>query len=289
MTTMSVVIPRRRPKRLDAAASIAIHAISILLAVAFMLPFFWMLSTALKTTSQVFRLPPEWIPYPLHLTNFVEAWTGFVPFNLFLLNTLIIAVGATIGNLISSALVSFSFARLTWPGRDFFFIVILASLMLPEHVTLIPVFVLFRTLGWINTFLPLIVPTFFGNAFFIFFMRQFITSIPFELDAAARIDGASTFQIFSKIVMPLCIAPLATVAIFSFLFNWNELVRPLIYLNKEKLYTINLGMTMFRSQTEVYWNHLMAISVLAMIPPLLIFFFAQRWFIKGVAITGLKG
>ena len=117
----------------------------------------------------------------------------------------------------------------------------------------------------------------------------FITTIPFELDAAARIDGASTFQIFGKVVMPLCIAPLATVAIFSFLFNWNELVRPLIYLNKEKLYTINLGMTMFRTQTEVYWNHLMAISVLAMMPPLLIFFFAQRWFIRGVTITGLKG
>ena len=117
----------------------------------------------------------------------------------------------------------------------------------------------------------------------------FITTIPFELDAAARIDGASTFQIFGKVVMPLCIAPLAMVAIFSFLFNWNELVRPLIYLNKEKLYTINLGMTMFRTQTEVYWNHLMAISVLAMMPPLLIFFFAQRWFIRGVTITGLKG
>ena len=247
-------------KRRDLISSIGIHLVAVVLGIAFSLPFLWMISTAVKTTSQVFRLPPELFPYPLHLTNFVEAWTGFVPFNRFLMN-----------------------------GRDFFFIVILASLMLPEHVTLIPVFVLFRTLGWINTFLPLIVPAFFGNAFFIFFIRQFITTIPFELDAAARIDGASTFQIFRQVVMPLCIAPLATVAIFSFLFNWNELVRPLIYLNKEKLYTINLGMTMFRTQTEVYWNHLMAISVLAMMPPLLIFFFAQRWFIRGVTITGLKG
>lgn len=276
-------------KRRDLIGSIGIHLVAVVLGIAFSLPFLWMISTAVKTTSQVFRLPPELFPFPLHLTNFVEAWTGFVPFNRFLMNTLIIAVSATIGNLLSSSLVAFSFARLSWPGRDFFFIVILASLMLPEHVTLIPVFVLFRTLGWINTFLPLIVPAFFGNAFFIFFIRQFITTIPFELDAAARIDGASTFQIFLKVVMPLCIAPLATVAIFSFLFNWNELVRPLIYLNKEKLYTINLGMTMFRTQTEVYWNHLMAISVLAMMPPLLIFFFAQRWFIRGVTITGLKG
>ncbi|MGQ9632409.1 MAG: carbohydrate ABC transporter permease [bacterium] len=184
---------------------------------------------------------------------------------------------------------AFSFARLRWPGRDFFFILILGSLMLPYQVTLIPVFILFKLFGWINTFLPLIVPSFFGNAFFIFFLRQFITTIPFELDEAARIDGANTFLIFFRIVMPLCKPALATVAIFSFMFNWNELIMPLIYLNKEKLYTITLGMTMFRSQTEMYWNHLMAIAVLAMLPPLAIFFFAQKWFIQGITVTGLKG
>ncbi|MFW5835920.1 MAG: carbohydrate ABC transporter permease [bacterium] len=289
MTRVARFYRSRIRTRTDLVEAIGIHLVALALAVAFMLPFFWMLSTALKTTSQVFRLPPEWIPNPINLRTFNEAWTDFVPFSRFLLNTLTIAISATVGNLISASLVSFSFARLTWPGRDFFFILILASLMLPYHVTLIPIFILFRTIGWINTFLPLIVPAFFGHAFFIFFMRQFITSIPFELDAAARIDGASTFQIFSRVIMPLCIAPLATVAIFSFLFNWNELVRPLIYLNQEKLYTINLGMTMFRSETDVYWNHLMAISVLAMLPPLLIFFLAQKWFIKGIAITGLKG
>jgi ABC-type glycerol-3-phosphate transport system permease component len=289
MMAMRESIRSRIRTRGDAVEAVAIHLFALLLAVIFLLPFFWMLSTALKTTGQVFRLPPEWIPKPVYLRTFVEAWTDFVPFSRFLLNTLIIAFGATVGNLFSASLVAFSFARLTWPGRDFFFILVLASLMLPYHVTLIPIFILFRTLGWINTFLPLIVPAFFGHAFFIFFMRQFITSIPFELDAAARIDGATTFQIFYRIIMPLCIAPLATVAIFSFLFNWNELVRPLIYLNQEKLYTINLGMTMFRSETDVYWNHLMAISVLAMLPPLLIFFLAQKWFIKGITITGMKG
>ncbi|HET6484767.1 MAG TPA: carbohydrate ABC transporter permease, partial [Spirochaetia bacterium] len=238
---------------------------------------------------QVFRLPPRIIAFPLRAQNFAEAWSKFLPFNRFLVNTLLIAVLSTIGNLLSSSLVSFSFARLSWPGRDFFFIVILASLMLPYQVTLIPVFILFKTIGWVNTYLPIIIPTFFGNAFFIFFMRQFITSIPFELDSAARIDGASTFTIFLRILMPLCTAPLATVAIFSFIWNWDELVRPLIYLNQEKLYTITLGMTMFKNQSIVYWNYLMALAILAMIPPLVIFALAQKWFTQGITITGLKG
>lgn len=276
-------------RRTDYLDFMLVHLLAVIFAIAFLSPFLWMLSTSLKSIEQVFRLPPEWIPKPIYFRSFIEAWTDYVPFNRFLANTLIVTFSSVVGTLFSASLVSFSFARLDWPGRDLFFLLILASLMLPHHVTLIPVFILFKTLGWTNTFLPLIVPTFFGNAFFIFFMRQFITTIPMELDAAARIDGAGTLQIFFKVVMPLCAPALATVAIFAFLFNWNELIRPLIYLNREKLYTITLGMTMFRAQTEIYWNHLMAIAVLAMFPPLVIFFVAQRWFIGGITVTGLKG
>lgn len=270
-------------------AVLAVNLLAVILAVLFLLPFLSMVGTAFKPLDKVFRLPPRIFAFPLRFENFAEAWSKFLPFNRFLLNTLFIAVLSTIGNLTSSSLVSFSFARLSWPGRDVFFIIILATLMLPYQVTLIPVFILFKTIGWVNTYLPIIVPTFFGNAFFIFFMRQFITSIPFELDSAARIDGASTFTIFGRILMPLCTAPLATVAIFSFIWNWDELVRPLIYLNREKLYTITLGMTMFKNQTIVYWNYLMALAILAMVPPLIIFALAQKWFTQGITITGLKG
>jgi ABC-type glycerol-3-phosphate transport system permease component len=260
-----------------------------MLAIAFVAPFVWMIATSLKTRAQAFTIPPSLIPKPVYFRNYYEAWVDYVPFTLYLKNTFIITIGSMVGTILSSSVVAFSFARLRWPGRDLFFILILGSLMLPYHVTLIPVFILFKLFGWINTFLPLIVPNFFGNAFFVFFLRQFITTIPFELDEAARIDGASTSLIFWRIVMPLCKPALATVAIFSFMFNWNELIMPLIYLNKEKLYTITLGMTIFRSQSEVYWNHLMATAVLAMLPPLALFFFAQKWFIQGITVTGLKG
>ncbi len=286
-------VTRPQPKKLMGVVRLVLlHLVAIALVLAFVLPFMWMLTTSLKTPDKVFTVPPTWFPNPVRLENYAEAWTEYFPFTTYLMNTIIITMGSVAGALFSTSLVAFSFARLKWPGRDLWFILILASLMLPYHVTLIPVFILFKSFGWINTFLPLIVPTFFGGfggAFYIFFLRQFITTIPFELDSAARVDGASTFTIFFRIVMPLCKPALATVAIFSFLFNWRELIRPLIFLNKEKLFTIALGMTMFNSQQSVYWNHLMAIAVLAMVPPLALFFFAQKWFIQGITVTGLKG
>jgi ABC-type glycerol-3-phosphate transport system permease component len=233
-------------------------------------------------------MPPKWFPSLFRWQNYIEGWR-IAPFNLYLLNTVKITLSVLIGTLLSNTLVAYSFSRLEWSGRDFLFVILLSTLRLPYQVTLIPVFVLFSKLGWINTHLPLIIPAFFGNPFFIFLLRQFFVTVPTELDDAAKIDGCSNFRILWQILLPLSKPALAAVAIFSFMGTWNDFLAPLIYLNKESLFTLSLGLTSFRTQFEVYWNHLMAVSVIVLLPCLIIFFVAQRWFIQGITLTGLKG
>jgi ABC-type glycerol-3-phosphate transport system permease component len=215
-----------------------------------------------------------------------------MPFNVFLRNTVVITFGAMVGQIASTALVAFGFARLRGRGSNVLFVLLLSTIMLPIHVTLIPTFVLFRQLGWIDTFLPLIVPAFFGSGpFYVFLLRQFFMTIPLELDDAARVDGASTFDVFARICLPLAKPALATVAIFSFLSHWNDFLLPLIYLHSKENFTLAIGLNLFRAeQTSVTpWNQLMAVSLVVMIPPLLVFFFAQRYFIQGIVISGIKG
>lgn len=260
-------------------------------AVIILIPFFWMISTALKELGQVFLDPPVWIPDPIVWSNFWEGWNA-MPFTLFLRNTLIITLVSMVGQIFSASLVAFGFARLRGKGSDILFIVLLSTLMLPHHVTLIPQFVLYRLLGWVDTFLPLIVPAFFGGgAFYIFLLRQFFMTIPLELDDAARVDGASTFTIYWRILLPLARPALATVAVFSFLGHWNDFLHPLIYLHNEKLFTLSLGLNLFRAEASAVtpWNQLMAVSLLVMLPPLTVFFVAQRYFIQGIVFTGVKG
>jgi multiple sugar transport system permease protein len=268
--------------------SILIHTALLPAAFLFLLPFFWMLSTSLKTDQQLYAYPPIWIPYPLNWANYPNAVT-YITFFLYLRNTLIIAVTSTLGVLISCSLVAYSLARIPWPGRNLLFIFTVATLMLPFQVTLIPLFLVFKHLGWVGDFRPLIVPQFFGNALYIFLLRQFFMSIPMELSEAARIDGASELRIYWSVIMPLAKPALATVAIFEFIARWRDYLGPLIYLNEQKLYTLSLGLYEYSSEYGREWGLLMAASVLITLPIILLFFFLQKTFVQGITLTGIKG
>jgi len=264
------------------------HLCLIALSAVFLIPLFWMISTALKTRAQTWLFPPEWIPNPLIWENFPEVFT-VVPFWLFIQNTLIIVLWNILGAVFSTSLVAFGFARLRFPGRDALFLLLIATLMIPYQVTLIPTFILFKLLGWINTYLPLTVPAFTGSAFFIFLMRQYLMSIPFELDDAARIDGCNTFQVLYYILLPLCVPPLTIVVVFTFIGVWSDFLGPLIFLNENTKYTIALGLNMLRGRHGTDWNLLMAASLMAVLPTLVLYFFAQNRLIGGIASVGLKG
>jgi len=265
------------------------YAILLLASIVILIPPFWMLSTALKADGDVFLYPPKWIPDRLHWENFGRGLT-FRPFGRYFLNTALITTFAVLGQLLSSPLVAYAFARLRARWRDALFILVLSTMMLPSQVTMIPVFVLFKLLGWVNTFKPLIVPNFFGSAFFIFLLRQFYMTISPELDDAAKIDGCGYFGIYSRIILPLSKPPLATVAIFSFMWNWNDFMQPLIYLSSEDKLTLTLALSRFTGQYgQTAWNLLMAVSLVTVLPCITLFFFAQRYFIQGIVITGVKG
>lgn len=268
--------------------SILIHSALIPFAFVFMLPFLWMLSTSLKSNVQLFVYPPILVPIPAAWENYPTA-VVYIDFFLYLRNTLIIAISATIGAVISCSLVAYSLARIPWPGRNFLFILTVATLMLPFQVTLIPLFLVFKGLGWVGDFRPLIIPHFFGGALYIFLLRQFFMTIPMELSEAAHIDGASEFRIYWSIILPLAKPALATVAIFEFIARWRDYLGPLIYLNDQKLYTLSLGIYEYRSQYGAEWGLLMAASVLITLPIVLLFFFLQKTFVQGITLTGIKG
>jgi multiple sugar transport system permease protein len=283
----TVMQPNTRATK-DALRGILIHILLIPAAFVFLLPFLWMLSTALKPDSQLYAYPPIWIPNPLQWANFPKTVT-FVPFFLYLRNTLIISISSMVGVVISSALAAYSLARIRWPGRHILFLLTIATLMLPFQVTLIPVFLVFKNLGWVGDFRPLILPQFFGYAYYIFLMRQFFMSIPQELSEAAYIDGANEFRIFWSVVLPLAKPALATVAVFQFIRSWTDYINPLIYLNDQNLYTLQLGLQQYSSQYGREWGLLMAAAVLISLPPIIIFFLTQRTFVQGVTLTGIKG
>ena len=264
------------------------YLLLFIVAAILILPLYWMLATAVKGPAQMFELPPTWIPNPVELGNFPQVFEE-VPFARFLLNTLILVVLNIIGHLVSVTLVAYGFARLRFPGRSFLFLLMLSTLMIPYHVTLVPRFILFAELGWINTYLPLTVPAFTGSPFMIFLVRQYMMSIPFDLDEAAYIDGASRFGVFWRIILPLSRPALVLVVVFTFVGTWNDFLQPLIYLNDPELFTVSLGLSFFQGARETNWNLLMAGSLLATIPPLILFFIAQRQLIGGISVEGLKG
>jgi multiple sugar transport system permease protein len=257
-----------------------------------LLPFLWLLTSSLKTQLAVFRYPPQWIPNPPQFQNYVEAWTTR-PFGIYLRNTFFILILNEIAILGSASLCAYGFARIDFPGKNFWFGVVLSTMMLPGVVLMIPTFVIFSRIGWVNTFLPLTVPAFFGGgAFNIFLLRQSFRSLPGELADAARVDGCSEFGIYSRIMLPLAKPALATVAVFTFIGAWNDYMGPLLYLSKDpNKYTVALGLAMFRSAFlgRTRWDLLMAASTMMIVPIIVIFFLAQRYFIQGIAVSGLKG
>ena len=255
----------------------------------FLLPFLWMLSSSLQTEAEIATTDINWIPETFHWENYINVFNA-MPIWTYFQNSIFVTVLFIIGTLLSASLVAYAFSVLRWPGRDKVFILVLATMMLPAQVTMIPVFVLYKNLGWLNTFKPLIVPAFFGGgAFNIFLLRQFFLAIPRELFDSARIDGCTEFQIYWRIVLPLAKPALATVGIMTFLFTWNDFLGPLIYLSDKMKSTMALGIVMFVGQHKTEWAILMVASVLMMLPVILLFFFFQRYFIKGFMMSGIKG
>jgi len=253
------------------------------------LPFLWIISTSLKGNESIFAIPPQWIPDKIHWDNYTNVFEK-MPFFTYLRNSIFVSGMTIIGTLLSSSLVAYAFACLKWPGRNGVFIFVLATMMLPMQVTMIPLFVLFKNFGWLNTFKPLIVPAFFGGgAFNIFLLRQFFLTIPGELFDAARIDGCSEWRIYWNIVLPLAKPALATVAILTFMMTWNDFFGPLIYLSDKLKGTLALGLAMFVGQHQTEWGMLMAASVMMMIPMIVLFFLFQKYFIKGFMMSGIKG
>lgn len=263
------------------------YAAIILIACLFIIPFLWLISNAFKSDQQLFAVPTVWVPWPLHWSNFVNAFRSF-PFLEYLRNTLIIIVCNLVGVLVSNPLVAYGFSRVNWKYRDAVFVLVLSTMMLPFQVTMIPLFILFTNLNWIGTFLPLIVPTFFGNAFYIFLLRQFLIGIPKDLSEAAKVDGASEFRIYTRVILPLSTPVLITIGIFSFMHDWSDFIGPLIFLSSNKLYTLSLGIQEIMSQNNPNWTLLMAAGVCMTLPVLIVFFFMQRFFIQGITFTGMK-
>jgi multiple sugar transport system permease protein len=278
----------KRKLRQRILQAVLTHAVLIGLSILFAVPFLWLVSTSLKPPQQIFVLPPEWIPNPFMWSNYPRALT-YIPFFRYMGNTFYIALFNVAALTLSSSFVAYGFSRIRWPGRGPVFSLVIATLMIPYAVTLIPTFLIFRRLDWVGTYNPLMIPALFGDPFSIFLLRQFFLTIPQELSEAARIDGASEYGIYARIILPLARPALATVALFTFMFNWNDLLGPLIYLSDRNTYTLALGMNGFFSRAGTEWALLMAASTVMILPIIVLFFFAQRTFIQGVALSGIKG
>ena len=284
---------RRRPRRRRALREAAwrgfVWAVLVALSVAFLFPILWSLTASIKPLEEVYRFPPrlgvdnpDWSNYPKALSK--------LPFFRFMLNSAVITLAAATGQVFSASLVGYAFARLRWRGRDAWFVVLLATMMLPGQILLIPHYLIFKNLGWVNTYKPLIVPSWLGGgAFFIFLFRQFFKGIPREMEEAARIDGASEWQLYWNIFLPNAKPALATVGVMSLVAHWKEFMGPLIYLSDFEKYPISLGLHMYNALEGSWINYLMAASVVALGPLVIVFFLAQRYFVRGLLLTGSKG
>ena len=265
------------------------HAALVLFSATFLTPLIWMIAASFKGNAQILQeFPPRWLPDPWVFENYPDGLT-FIPFGRYLFNTLAICTGTVLGTLLSCSLVAYGLARVRWGGARLLFAIVLATMMLPFQVTMVPLFVVFARVGWVDTFLPLIVPHFFGNAFFIFLMRQFFLGIPRELTDAAKIDGATDWDVYWRVILPLSKPVLATVGLFAFLNAWNDYIGPLIYLADESKYTLSLGLATFSSQYGSYPGMLMAVTTVMTVPIIILFFFTQRTFIQGITLSGIKG
>lgn len=270
-------------------ASLLRHALLMVIGAAFILPFIWMLGTSLKTNQQAISYPPEWLPNPIHWRNYPDALDA-APLLRYAWNTVQICLIAIVGAVFSNALIAYGFSRVEWKGRDAVFVIVLATLMLPFQVTMIPLFLIFARIDWTNTYLPLTVPAYFGNAFFIFLLRQFFLRIPRDYSDAARLEGANELRILWDIIVPLARPALITVALFQFLGSWNDFLGPLLYLNDERKFTLALGLANMQSTYGLsQYGQIMAAATMTVAPVVTAYFLAQRYFIQGIATSGLKG
>jgi ABC-type glycerol-3-phosphate transport system permease component len=266
-----------------------LYLVLTILAFLFIVPMAWVISSSLKLPGQVYSVPPVWIPKNILWSNYVEIFLR-IPFARYGLNSLLVAGLSTIGSVVSSSVVAFALSRLKWPGRNYVFMMVLGTMMLPSVVTLVPTYVIYSKLKWVDTYLPLIIPSWLGaNAFYIFLLRQFMYGIPIELDEAARMDGAGSLLILFRIILPLSRPVLATVTIFSFLGSYNDLLGPAMYLTSNIKYTLAMGLYALSGTYGSYWPYVMAASVVTALPIVLLFVLFQNQFIRGIQMTGLSG
>ncbi|MBM7653626.1 carbohydrate ABC transporter permease [Neobacillus cucumis] len=261
-------------------------------AILMLYPIIWLIMSSFKESTSVFTTAQSIIPHPWIWSNYSSGWHGIGgnSFGLFIKNTLVLVITTMIGQMISCSLIAFGFARLEFKGKAFWFALMMVTLMLPNEVVMVPQYILFSKLGWLNSIKPLAIPAYFGQPFFIFLLVQFIRTIPRELDEAATIDGCNTFNIFFKIILPLIKPALATTAIFSFYWTWDNLLGPVLYLNNPTKYTVSVALNMFLSNESVSnWGAMFAMSVVTLIPVLVIFFIFQRYVVEGISTSGLKG
>lgn len=273
---------RKRQQKLNRLIT---YLLLIGVSIVLLAPLFWMVFTSLKPMEEVVKLPPSFFPETLQWSNYTETIESF-PFFKYAGNTLFITFFVVLGNVVSNSFIAYGFAKIEFPGKNLLFSLVLATMMIPSFVTMIPQYVLFTKIGWVGTYLPLIVPSFFGSAFNIFLMRQFYLSINDELIEAAQIDGANHLFIWSRLMVPLTKPALITIGITSFNGAWNDFLGPLLYIHDEDMYTLQIGLQTFQSQSSTQWNYLMAGATLVMIPTVLLFFFAQKYFIQGMDLTG---
>jgi multiple sugar transport system permease protein len=280
----------RSAHRGQVLSRVALYAVLIILSLLFLMPLLWMISTSLKDTVQTYTVPPIWVPWPMRFQNYPEALVA-QPFGTFFLNTFQYAFLSGIGAILSASVVAYGFSRIPWKGRDVLFFVCLCTMMIPFQVRMIPLYLIFRNLHWLNSYNPLIIPAYFGSAYYIFLLRQFFMTIPHELSEAARIDGAGELSIFWRIILPLARPAIAVVGLFQCIDAWNDFIGPLIYLNQPTLFPVSLGLQRFLGQfvEKLAWPYLMAASTVVILPVVVVFFFTQRTFIEGIAVSGIKG
>ena len=265
-----------------------VYVILILLALFSLFPFFWLIRSSFMSSMEIFAMPMQWLPKRLRFENYKEALTA-LPFASYFKNTIFIVIMNMIGCILSSSFIAFGFSRIRFRGRNLWFALLLTTMMIPNSTVLIPQFIGWKFAGAYNTYWPLILPAFFGNAFFVFLLRQFNYTIPKAYEEAAFLDGGNYFTVYRKIILPLSKPSLTAVGVFTFMYNWNDFFGPLIYLNTSEKYTLALGLQSFIGQYNSEWHLLMAASTVIIVPMIIMFFFAQRYFIEGITFSGLKG
>jgi len=276
------------PKNKKRVVNLVVHMVLILVTVFTVAPFFWMIATSLKTSENVMKMPPQWIPDPFTMENYINAFEK-QPLVASMVNSLLIAMANVFGTLLFAAMAGFSFAKIPFRGKNFLFAALLATLMIPSQVALIPMYVFYSKIGWVDTYYPLILPGVLLNAYGVFMMRQFITGIPDSYIEAATIDGASYFKIFVIIILPLCKSILITLGLFNFINSWNNFLLPLVMLNTPKKFTVPLLLAMYKTLYNVDWGMLMAASTVSVLPTVVLFLAAQKFFVEGISLAGVKG